>query len=248
MSDLNKDLFYKEFVEREDLILRHPYESEQEFFFAIKSGDVEKVKKLCSESLTKKTGLGTLSKNKLQNLKYHFVVSTALVARYCIEGGLEVSEAYSISDFYIMKADQANSTEEIDGLHPKMCIDYATRMKNLRKGKVCSLHIANCLDYIYDNLHTRMTIDEIADHLALTPSYLSRLFKKEVGVSISEYIMTKKIETAKNMLIYSDYSSADIASILAFPTQSYFTEVFRKRIGITPVKYREQYFRQMNKI
>mgnify|MGYP003298296856 CR=1 FL=1 len=164
MSDINKDLFYKEFVEREDIILRHPYEMEQEFFFAIKSGDVEKVKELCSENLTQKTGLGTLSKNKLQNLKYHFVVSTALVARYCIEGGLEVSEAYSVSDFYIQKADQMTKTEDIDSLHPKMCIDYAKRMKSLRKEKVCSLHIANCLDYIYDNLHTRMTIDEIALH------------------------------------------------------------------------------------
>jgi AraC-like DNA-binding protein len=57
------------------------------------------------------------------------------------------------------------------------------------------------------------------------------------------YIQKKKIETAQNMLKYSDYSPAQIASILAFPTQSYFVEVFKKRVGMTPKKYQELCFR-----
>ena len=116
-------------------------------------------------------------------------------------------------------------------------------MKALRKQKVCSKHIADCLDYIYDHLHTRITIEDLAAHVSLNPSYLSRLFKKEIGTPISNYIQAKKIETAKNMLVYSEHSLSEIASTLAFPTQSYFTEVFRKKTGITPNEYRARHFR-----
>lgn len=241
--EIQRELFYREFVQRENEILRAAYNPELEFYSAIKSGDIEKVHALCEERLIDKEGLGILSDNYLQHIKYHFVVTTALTARYCIEGGMELSTAYSLSDFYIQKADRCKHAKDVSDLHPIMCEDYTKRMKALRKQKVCSKHIADCLDYIYDHLHTRITIEDLAAHVSLNPSYLSRLFKKEIGTPISNYIQAKKIETAKNMLVYSEHSLSEIASTLAFPTQSYFTEVFRKKTGITPNEYRARHFR-----
>lgn len=110
-----------------------------------------------------------------------------------------------------------------------MCVDYTIRMKNLRKKKICSQPVAKCIDYICESLHTRITLDTLADHVGLNPSYLSRLFKAETGQTISAYISDKKVETACNMLIYSEYSPVEIATILCFPNQSYFTNVFRKK-------------------
>lgn len=242
---IQKELSYREFVQRENDILRAPYNPELEFYSIIKSGNVEETKELCKQSLLSKPGLGTLSEDKLRNIKYHFVITTALVARYCIEGGMEVAVAYSLSDFYIQKADRCKRPEDVAELHPFMCIDYAKRMRQLRKQKITSRPIAMCIDYIYDHLHTRITVDILAEHVKLTPSYLSRLFKKETGTNISSYIQQKKIETAQNMLIYSEYSPAQISSTLAFPSQSYFTEIFRKHTGMTPIRFREQYFRSI---
>ena len=227
---LKKELVYREFVQRENNLLRAPYNPEVSFYTAIKEGDVAKVEQLCQESLLDKEGLGTLSDHYLQNIKYHYVITTAIIARYCIEGGMELSNAYSLSDFYIQKADRCK-------------MDYAKRMRNLRKSKISSLHIAVCLDYIYDHLHTHITAEQLAKLTGLNISYLSRLFKKETGQTISNYIRDKKIETAKNMLLYSDFSPSEIASILAFPSQSYFTEVFRKTTGVTPRKYQESFLR-----
>lgn len=237
-----KELFYKEFIQRENEFLRAPYNPEIEFYSTIKAGDVERVKELCKDALVDKPGLGKLSENPLQNMKFHFVVTTALVARYCIEGGMDLSAAYSLSDFYIQKADLCKHTSEISALHPVMCVDYAKRMRSLRKNSVCSLQVAKSIDYIYDHLHARITVEELAEYVDLNPSYLSRLFKKEVGTSISEYVRRQKLETAKNMLVYSEYRPAQIASILAFPSQSYFTEIFHKYTGLTPKEYRKQHF------
>lgn len=241
--NIKKELFYREFIQRENNILRAPYNPELEFYSIIKSGNIAKVRSLCQERLLDKPGLGTLSENSLQNMKYHFVITTALVARYCIEGGMELSTAYGLSDFYIQKADQCRTPEEVSDLHPVMCEDYTRRMKNLRKQKICSKHIADCVDYIYEHLHTRITINDLSEYVHLNPSYLSRLFKKETGTTVSAYIQNKKIETAQNMLVYSDYTLSQISSILAFPSQSYFTEIFHKRTGMTPTKYRALYFR-----
>lgn len=243
--NLQKEKFYKDFVLRESDIYRAPYNPELEFYSEIKNGNVEKVRELCREALIDKPGLGVLSLNSAQNMKYHFSITTAMVARYCIEGGMDLADAYSLSDFYIQKADLCKTAKEVSDLHPIMCEDYAVRMKKMRKKKVCSLAIANCLDYIYDHLHTRITIESLAEHVHLNTSYLSRLFKKEMGVSVSEYIQDKKIETSKNMLIYSDYNIAQIASILAFPSQSYYTKVFHEKTDMTPSHYRTLYFRNI---
>lgn len=241
--NLHKEKFYKEFVRRENDIYRAPYNPELEFYSQIKAGNVSKVKELCKDALMDKPGLGTLSLNSTQNMKYHFAITTAMVARYCIEGGMELSAAYTLSDFYIQKADLCKTVKEVSDLHPVMCEDYAARMKNLRKKKVCSLSIANCVDYIYDNLHTRITIEGLASYVNLNPSYLSRLFKKEMGQSVSDYIQDTKINTAQNMLIYSEYSIAQISSILAFPSQSYFTKIFHAKTSFTPTQYRKLHFR-----
>lgn len=240
-----KELAYQEYVQRENMVLHAPYTPELEFYSVIQSGDVEKTRELCRQSLLEKEGLGVLSKNRLRHFQYHFVITTAIVARYCIRGGMELSVAYSLSDFYIQKVDICQKPEEINELHTTMCLDYAKRMKNLRKKKICSSQVAKCLDYIYEHMHTRITVEILAEHVKLSPGYLSRLFKKELGVGISEYIRAKKIETAKNMLVYSEYTPSEIASTLAFPSQSYFTEIFRKQEGVTPGVYRAKHLREV---
>lgn len=243
---MKKDFVHKEFLRKEENILRAPYNPELEFYSVIKSGDVKKTEVLCQDAFTNKKGLGVLSNHPMQNLRYHFAITIALIARYCIEGGMDLSTSYALSDFYIQKADVLNNPEELNILHRQAALDYATRMKKLRKEKICSIHVVKCIDYMHDNLHSRITVTELAKQVHLNPSYLSRLFKKETGISISEYIQQLKIDAAKNMLIYSDFSPAQISSILAFPDQSYFTEVFRKRVGVTPKKYQSMHLREIS--
>lgn len=242
---LKKEYAYKEFLRKEENILRAPYNPEIEFYSVIRSGDTKKVRQFCQEPFIHKEGLGKLSENPLRNIRYHFVITIALIARYCIDGGLDVSTSYGLSDFYIQKADTCTTPEEINELHFTAVMDYTTRMKQLRKEKICSQQVAKCIDYIHDNLHTRITVDTLANYVNLNPSYLSRLFKKETGCSISEYIRNLKIDAAKNMLIYSEFSPSEIASILAFSDQSHFTEAFRKYTGVTPRKFQTLHLREM---
>ena len=243
---INEKILYKEFVDREYEIPRAPYIPELEFYSAVRSGDTKKVLVLCEKPLSEKEGLGTLSQDMLQNMKYHFVISAALITRYCIEGGMDVGTAFNLSDYYILSADQCFSIKELNSLHSSMCRDYTERMRTLNSPRGYSKPVALCIAYIYGNLHTRINLHALAEHAGLSVSYLSRLFKSETGMSVTEYIQYKKIETSKNMLRYSDYTVSEIAAVLAFPSHSYFTEIFRKRTGMTPLKYRAANYHKLD--
>lgn len=238
----NQDLNYHFFVQKSHGFIRKPFNDEFEKYMLIRSGDVEAVKKFVSERQNFLEGKGTLSDNPVRNMMYHFVTSAALTSRICVEGGMSHDTAYTLTDIYIKKADKCHTPEEIVVMLGEMQIDFAQRMKELKKENVISLHVRKCIDYIYDNLHKNLSIKDIAELFNLNPSYLSKLFLKETGTTIKDFVINAKIQTAKNMLKYSEFSYLDISLALGFSSQSAFISVFKKVTGITPKRYKEEYY------
>ena len=192
----------------------------------------------CPEILSRE-GVGILSRNPVTNLKYHFVITTAMITRLCRQKGMELEQAFRMSDFYIQKLDDIHTVQGVRDLHDEMVLDYTEKMRKLRRSDTNSKHINACKEYIYSHIKDRITIEDLSDELGVSASYLSRLFKKETGDSVSAYIRIQKIEKAKNLLRYSDYSIIDIANRLSFSSQSHFIQQFRELTGITPKKYRD---------
>lgn len=238
---INKELAQREFIQREYGKLHSPYEKELEFYGAVAAGDIERVKALYTPLAVE--GYGKLSEDKIRNLKYHLIITIALIARFCIEAGMPTETSYTISDIYINRLDVAETEEELGAIHREVFIEYAKRMQTITSGEAYSKHILMCLDMIYDNIYSGIRVSELADRLGLSAQYLSKLFRQEVGVTISEFIMSRRIQAAENMLKYSDYSSIDIGNYLNFSSHSHFISAFRKHTGFTPKQYREEYFR-----
>ena len=239
----NHDLNYHLFVQKNHGFIRTPFNSEFEKYMIIRSGDVETVKRNF-ETIKKDyyKGKGVLSDDPVRNVMYHFVTSVALTARICVEGGMNHDTAYTLSDIYIRKADKCATDTEIIDMLGEMQIDFAERMRELHKEDVISLHVRKAIDYIYENLHKNLSIKDIAEFFGLNPSYLSKLFLKETGTTIKDFVTNAKVKTAENMLKYSDFSYLDISLALGFSSQSAFISIFKKVKGITPKKYREQYY------
>lgn len=189
-----KNQWSKKEIEDSEYEIHHRALSEEySFFEAVKDGNIEAVSKnLKEEAFTNPEGMGILSKNPLTNLKYHFVVTVALVTRYCIDGGMETEQAYRLSDFYIIHMDACSTIQEISDLHHEMALDFTGKMRLLQKNTALSKPVAQCIDYIYAHISARITVEDLAICTNLSASYLSRLFKQNVGVSISDYIREKK--------------------------------------------------------
>ena len=240
MENANQRLAYMEFYMRENEEFHAPLKSELHFYEAVQMGDIAEVDRLYVTIGGK--GFGTLSESPLQNLKYHVVITAALAARYCVEGGMPLDVAYSLSDLYIQQADKARTAEEINSVHREMISDYTRRMSAIRKEKFYPLPITECFDYVYRNLHRQFTVTEMAAEIHLSPQYLSRLFHSETGLTIMEYIRKKRIETACQMLKYSKYQPVEISSFLAYASYSHFIKCFRRETGLTPKQYRNRNF------
>ena len=220
-------------------------EPTEEFLFyrAVASGDIDKVRLNCEQGrFVAEEGVGVLSRDPVINLKYHFVITTAMITRLCRQNGMELEQAFRLSDFYIQKLDDLHTEKEVRELHDVMVMDYTEKMRKYYRSDTNSKHINVCKEYIYSHIKERITIEDLADALGVSPSYLSRLFKKETGVSVSSYIRAQKIEMAKNLLRFSDYSMIDIANRLSFSSQSHFIQQFRDVVGMTPKKYRDKYY------
>lgn len=242
--NLSKEWYRSEFINHEILESHRVIESEFAFYDAITTGNMEYIKEnIKNSTFTNPDGMGKLSDNKLQNIRYHFVVTMAMITRYCVHAGMEQEKAYALSDFYIRKMDKCQSIKEISDLHGEMCLAICNQMKIIRSSQILSKPIVLCIDYIYSHIHYRITMKELSEYLKLSESYLSKLFHKEMGVTLSQYILDLKIEKAKNLLQYSEYNMIEIANYLSFSSQSHFIQVFQKKIGLTPRKYRERYFR-----
>ena len=235
-----KQLKYMEFIHRETSDRHHTHTEEMYQYDLLRIGDpkaVDEGVKMFSSDLT-----GHISDDPLRNYKYLFVASVTLACRSAIIGGMDTERAYNISDLYILKMDSLKSIEEVKALHADMFSFYTKEMANLDKGKVYSKPVTVCIDYIYYHLHESIRMKDLARQTKLNESYLSTLFKKETGSPVSSYILSKRIEAAENMLKFSDYTYAEISSILAFSSQSHFSRVFKQQTEYTPKQYRNTFF------
>ncbi len=240
MNDNNENSMTSHlFTHREEEFQYAPFDREMSFYESICSGNMELVKIYFQPLFCE--GCGTLSKDPLRNLKYHFTISTALIARYCVNSGMTPEESYSLSDIYIMKSDEAITEDEIRSIHYKMIENYTRQMKRIRSENVYSKRIVLAMDYISKHLHSRIKIKETAEYLKISPAYLSRAFKSETGMTFTEYINRKKIEEAAGLLQYSQYTDLEISNLFCFSSQSYFIKIFRKYMGMTPSEYKKNY-------
>ncbi|MCR5468159.1 MAG: AraC family transcriptional regulator, partial [Lachnospiraceae bacterium] len=99
--------------------------------------------------------------------------------------------------------------------------------------------VYSCMDYIYNHLHEKISLQDLADYVALSPNYLATVFKKETGETLQNYVIDRKVDAAKRMLIYSDYSLTEIGNYLAFSSTSHFIKVFKEKTGLTPGDYKK---------
>lgn len=89
----------------------------------------------------------------------------------------------------------------------------------------------------YANMELSLAM--VAEHLGLTPSYFSRLFKQETGTSYIDYVINLRIEHAKRLLLATTHRIFDIGEMVGYPNSQYFCTLFRKSCGVSPAEFRE---------
>lgn len=234
------------FENQENASRHNPYDQEIREVASIRSGDLEALKKSWSEDYI--GHLGILAKTPLRSNQNLAIVLVTLASRAAMEGGVMAEIAYSLSDSYINKIEEARDPDGALQLGRQAEYQYASLVKEVKEARAATekkavpdSRISQCKDYIFSHLHEKISTADIAGALYMNENYLSSLFRQSEGITISEYILQEKIKLVKNMLVYSRYSYSQIAAYLGFCSQSHLGAKFKKVTGTTMSQYREKY-------
>lgn len=233
------------FTSRELGIYHNPYDQELREMSSIEHGDLEQLAQSLNESYSGK--IGRLANDELRNVKNLAIVNVTLASRAAIRGGVMQEISFSLSDTLIQEIEECQSIETVNQLIIALKYQYAymvSEIKNSRKGKDSSkanFHVERCKEYISTHLHGKLTLVQIAEALSLNPSYLSNLFHRHEGISITKFIREQKINLVQNLLMYSNFSYSEIAAYLGYTSQSHLGQQFKESVGLTLRHYRAIY-------
>lgn len=111
-----------------------------------------------------------------------------------------------------------------------------------RRAEAAQAYIANEVrEYLGKTLHRRHTLGEIAWRFQLSEEHLARLFKKETGASVMQYLRQIRVDVARKMLLNTNHTVAVLATMLGFSSSNHFCRVFTEATGRTPSGYRREY-------
>ncbi|MBT2723920.1 MULTISPECIES: helix-turn-helix domain-containing protein [unclassified Bacillus (in: firmicutes)] len=211
---------------------------EKRMFECVKEGKKFELIQLLQES-PKEGKMGVLSKtSQLRSVKNLTIAGITLATRSAIDGGLMPDVSYTLSDLFIQKIEELNDYNAVMKFFEYALLEFTERVQKGKKHKY-SKPINICQNYIYTHLYQDICLSDLADLVQMNPQYLSHLFKKEVGISIIEFIQQVKVDEAKTLLTYTQHSLTEISSLLNFHDQSYFIKVFKKFAGVTPNQFKK---------
>ena len=210
---------------------------ERHFYNLIKNGETEELKKLLNVHSLDGEYIVLAKNNPLRSWKNLVICFITISCRAAMEGGLATETIYAISDVYIQELEELVTIKDVEDLANKVFLDLAGRVRDLKRHHYSKL-VTMCQNLISGNLDKTISLAELARQLNVNGSYLSAVFKKEVGIPVSEYILQEKISEAKRMLLFTRFSILDISTSLDFCDQSHFTKVFKKNTGLSPREFR----------
>lgn len=213
-----------------------PYLIEQEIAHCISVGDAKSALHILSE--INRRPRARLAGSVLRSLKNSVICSCTFMARAAIAGGVDPDDAFTLSDTYIQRVELCRDMKELQELERQMVLGYTEAVNNTRSNRY-SLQIGNAISYINTHLCDPLTVPDIAANVFLSANYLSGLFKKEIGMTIREYIMRRRIEEASYFVRNGKEQFADIAAFYQFCSQSHFVKCFHQVMGVTPGEYRK---------
>ncbi|MEG2881615.1 MAG: helix-turn-helix domain-containing protein [Christensenella sp.] len=251
-SDLIKNEAKKPLERVHDLIYEHKdlketlesqMEMEKVLLNHIKLKNREEAQELLNEILG---GIYFHSFGDLKIIKARVTELVVGLLRAAVSSGIGIENVFALSGDYISEIQQFENIRDLN--------EWLTKVLNSIMFSVfpnshvrLNAIVEKVRNYIEENYMKKISLNELANLAGFSVSYLSKIFKEETQKSISAYINHVRIENAKKLLRTTDISLVELAYVVGFEEQSYFTKVFKKLEGVSPGKYRDSNVRIVTK-
>lgn len=220
------------------------YDFEKLILSYVRNGETEKLREIFAASPIGQGG--HMADNTLRQIKDTCICAAAIASRAAVEGGVDHAAAFRLSDLYIQKAELLENIPSLEKLQGEIFIDFAEQVQkvmyqtNLPPQARKNSLLAACASYVSRNIYDNISMEELARTMGYTRSYFCDQFKKQTGLTLTQYVARQKILSAQRTLEYTDKSLGEIAQLYAFSSQSHFQNVYKRVTGETPLAYRKR--------
>lgn len=223
-------------LKEQKTLLAYPIETENALIKSVATIDKENSMRLLNELMGH---ILFLSGHQFEIVKSRLLELLTLLSRAVIAAGANEAQALAICH-------QARYTIQMQANTEQLCLELSKAtnqlvdmvFRHLDTRHASAIH--RCTRYMQQHYYEKITLESLAQMVYLSPTYLSRVFRAETGVLFSTYLNQVRIDKAKALLQHQDLRLTDIAIAIGFEDQSYFTKVFKRVVGLTPLKYRAQ--------
>ena len=215
------------------------YELENQFLRTIEKGDVENVlvahDRMAAAGLRDKRYVSAV----YQDVNVSLAITRALARKAAENGGASVVEINEITQRAVQRMQGEATMQRKVQIARAMYVELAEAVDRARS-RLGSYTppIRKAADTLRHNYSQNLSLEQLAAHVGMSPSHLSRTFSKEVGMSISQYVAALRCEEAASMLKSGDASIQEIAAYVGYLDNNYFVKVFKKQYGVTPSEFR----------
>ena len=182
---------------------------------------------------------GTKSSDSLQQKKYDFITELTPIIDKLIQSGMDRELMFSMFDNWCYQMDMMHSASEIDRHHLFCLYALCDEAGKFHSQSAYNPYTRKAILYIQNHIYDDLNTQTVASAVSVNRNSLSAYFKKDMNVSVREYIISEKLKQAAVMLKKYDMPIIDISMILSFSSQSHFSELFYKAYGKTPLQYRK---------
>lgn len=210
------------------------YKTQKELMNAVRKGSKDEALKLFSFFNYNPTH--RVPNNPLRARKNLSFSVSAMLRVAAEEGGVSPVYLHNTSDMFASLIEKSSSIADLESTLIKMVSEYCDLVKNHSTSGL-SPTISKAVDYINLNFDSQLSLSLIADKININPSHLSRQFKKETNMTITEFINKKRVDEAKILIEQSNNSITEIAMMAGFESHNYFYAVFKQITGLTPKGY-----------
>ena len=217
-------------------------EFERDLHYAMLRGEKDTALKMINEVLAH---IHVYSNFDIRAIKARLLELLVILSRATIEAGADPAETFRLSENFISQIEQYTDVDQLALWISDIVRRFVIQAFDLAVIKQSDV-VFKTTNYIKRNCAEKLSLDSLAREVFLSKSYLSSIFKKETGISLTEYITRVRVEKSKKLLLEDNASLAHISGQCGFKDQSYFTKVFKKETGVSPKRFRDNYFSVTN--
>lgn len=227
--------FLKSYSYADPKDLAYPIIKEEQLLDAIEEGDQKTSQQILNEIIGH---IFFSSGGSIEVMRARVIELVVLLSRAAIRGGADVEQIFGLNYTYLGKIYAFRNIDEIAFWLSGIMARFTDQVFSLAHVKHTDV-IYRAIDFVKKNYMKKITLEETAALVYLSPAYFSRIFKDEMGENFNSYVNQVRVEAARKLLLNESVSLTDISTLVGFDGQSYFSKVFKKLTGITPGKYRE---------